>query len=60
MISETKLDKRFFKSRFLLKGFSETYRLNRNFKAGGIMLFIREDIPSKFQSKQKSLSKPCM
>ena len=48
MISETKLDENFLKRKFLIKGFSETYRLDHNFKGGGIMLFIREDIPSKF------------
>ena len=48
MISETKLDESFLKGQFLIKGFSETYRLDHNFEGDEIMLFIREDIPSKF------------
>ena len=47
MISETKLDDSFPKGQFIIKGFSEPYRLDRNSKGGGIMLLIREDIPSK-------------
>ena len=40
--------------RVLIKGFSELYRLDRNSKGGGIMLFIREDIPSKLMSIEKN------
>ena len=47
MISETKLDESSPKGQFLVKGFSEPYRLVLNSKGGGIMLFIRENIPSK-------------
>ena len=36
LISETKID----------DGFSKPYRLDRNCDGGGLMLFIREDIPS--------------
>ena len=47
MISETKIDDTFPDSQFLIKGFSVPYRLDRTAKGGGILLYIREDIPSK-------------
>ena len=54
MISETKLDSSFPKGQFHLHGFSEPYRLDRNGNGGGILVFIREDIPSKLiESKMR-------
>ena len=47
MISETKIDETFPDSPFLIEGFSVPYRLDRKAKGGGILLYIREDIPSK-------------
>ena len=47
MISETKIDDTFPDSQFLIKSFSVPYRLDRTAKGGGIVLFIRKDIPSK-------------
>ena len=46
MISETKLDSSFPKGQFHLHGFSEPSRLDRNGNGGGMLVFIREDIPS--------------
>ena len=46
MISETKIDESFPKGTFLIDGFSSTYRLDRDLKFGGIMLYVRADIPS--------------
>ena len=54
MISKSRLDESFPKGQFLTKGFSEPQRLDRNSKGGGIMLFIREDIPSKLLSTEKN------
>ena len=48
MISETKIDESFPRGNFLIDGFSSPYRLDRDSKDGGIMLYIREDIPSNF------------
>ena len=57
MISETKLDDSFPTARFLLHGFSATYRRDRNSKDGGILMYIREDIPSRLlNSKSNSKS----
>jgi len=46
MISETKLDESFPKGNFLIDGFCKPYRLDRDSNGGGIMLYVREDIPS--------------
>ena len=54
MISETKLDDSFLTAQFLLNSFSAPYRLDRNSKAGGILSYIRKDIPSRLlNSKSK-------
>ena len=47
LISETKLDDSFPSAQFLIKGFSALYRVDRNSKGGGLLFYIREDIPSK-------------
>ena len=47
MISETKLDSSFPKSEFLIPGFTEPYRFDRNRNGGGILLYIKSHIPSK-------------
>ena len=46
MISETKRDDSFPLGQFLIEGFT-LYRRDRDRKGGGIMFFVREDIPSK-------------
>ena len=46
-ISETKLDDTFPSSNFFIPGYSAPYRLDRSGNGGGILLYVREDIPSK-------------
>ena len=46
MISETKIDDSFPIANFLIDGFSQPYRIDRKSSGGGIMLYVREDIPS--------------
>ena len=50
MISETKLDETFPAAQFSLQGFCDPYRFDRNRNGGGIMLYIREDIPSRLMN----------
>ena len=50
-IQETKLDSSFPISQFLIDGYSVPYRLDRNRDGGGVMIYVREDIPSKLLSK---------
>ena len=53
----------FPKSQFLKKGFSDFFRIDQNVHDGGILLFVREDIPTKGLSTESIpseyyLSKP--
>ena len=47
MLSDAKTDDTFPDLQFLINGFSVPYGLDRTAKGGGILLYIREDIPSK-------------
>ena len=48
LISETKLDTSFPNTQFHIDGFSPPYRTDRkNGKGGGLILYVRNDIPSK-------------
>ena len=49
MVSETKLDDTFPipTSQFLMQGYSTPFRKDRTSKCGGILLYVREDIPCK-------------
>ena len=47
LISKTKIDSSFPSVQFHLEGYTTPYRLDRNATGGSIMLYIREDIPSK-------------
>ena len=47
VIVETKLDPSFPTEQFLIDGYGKPYRLDRNREGGGIIIYIREDIPSK-------------
>ena len=46
-IQETKLDSSFPTQQFLIDGYSEPYRLDRNREGGGVLIYVREDIPSR-------------
>ena len=50
MISETKLDNSFPVSKYLIDGYAPPFRLDCDNNGGGIMLFVREDIPCKLLS----------
>ena len=45
LITETKIDSSFPTAQFKIEGYT-TYRLDRNSNGGGILLYVREDIPS--------------
>ena len=47
MVSETKTDDTFREPQFSIKGFSTPHRLDWTAKDGGILLYIRADMPSK-------------
>ena len=50
MIPERKSDNSFPEGQFLIPGYSSPYRFDRNCRGGGIMLYVKEDIPSKHLS----------
>ena len=50
IISETRLDNSFPEGQFLIPGYSSPYRFDRNCQWGGIILYVRENIPSKHLS----------
>ena len=54
MISETKLDESFPPSQFFLDGYSGPSRFDRNGNGGGILLYIRDDLPSRLLSMNKN------
>ena len=51
IVTETKLDDNFPISQFHIDGFSKPYRLERNRNGGGVIIYVREDIPSKILTK---------
>ena len=50
VISERKLDGSFPTGQFKDLGYASPFRLNQNRNDGGIMVFVREDIPVKLLS----------
>ena len=50
-LNETKLDSSFPDSQFIIGGFRQPYRLDRNKHGEGVMTFVREDISCKIISK---------
>ena len=50
LVSETKIDSSFPDAQFSISGFSQPKRLDRNRNGGGLLLYVREDIPTKVLS----------
>lgn len=47
VLTETKLDDSYPSSQFLIPGFSKPFRQDRDCNGGGVMIYVRDDIPSK-------------
>ena len=47
IILETKIDSTFPRNQFRLNGFSEPFRKDRNINGGGVLIFVRNTIPSR-------------
>ena len=47
VVSETKIDESFPTCQFKIDGFSTPFRLDRNKEGGGIIVYVRSDIPCK-------------
>ena len=48
---ETKIDDTFPSELFLIDGFSKPFRRDRNCHGGGILIYVRDDIPCKQLNK---------
>ena len=53
LVSETKLDDLFTMAQFLMIGFCTPYMLDRCSNGGGLLLYIREEIPSRLLNDYK-------
>ena len=47
VLVETKLGNTFPENQFCIEGFGKPYRFDRNRNGGGVMVYVRKDIPSK-------------
>lgn len=47
MVAETKIDSSLPRGQFLISGFSAPYRLDRSKDRGGLLVYVRSDIPSQ-------------
>ena len=54
MVSKTKLDESFPIDQVIIEGFGAPYRVDRNVDGWGIMLFVKEDVPSNLVSIENS------
>ena len=54
VLTETKLDHTFPEKQFLIPGYKKPYRRDRNIHGGGVMIYVREDIPSDILIKHKT------
>ena len=52
-ISEIKINDSFPAEQFKIPGYASSFRLDRNQNGGGILIFVREDIPVKFLSSEE-------
>ena len=55
LLSETKIDQSFPPEQFLIEGYAKPLRRDRNKFGGGLLLYIRDDIPSKIIKMQYKL-----
>ena len=47
VVTETKLDSSFPLNQFFIEGFNKPFRFDRNKFGGGVIIYVREDIPCK-------------
>ena len=47
IVTESKLDETFPKKQFYINGYAPPFRVDRAKNGGGIIIYVREDIPSK-------------
>ena len=55
VVGETKLDSTFPEEQFKIRGYKKPYREDRNCNGGGVIIYVREDIPSQQLKKHNFL-----
>ena len=55
LISETRIDSSFLSVQFYLEGYATPNRIDRNANGGVILMYVREDIPSKLLNTDLSI-----
>ena len=53
VITETKFDDTFPLGQIYVEGFTMPYRLDRNHNGGGVIIYVREEIPSNILEKHR-------
>ena len=59
IFSETKIDESFPKTTFLIKDFSDPFRIDQNVHEGGTLLYVKKDVPTTLLSTQPLPSECC-
>ena len=59
ILSETKIDDRFPTNQFLINGFSVPFRADGNKNGGGILVYIRDNIPAKLLQINTEIESIC-
>ena len=54
VVTESKLDESFPQQQFLMEGYNLPFRADRNGNRGGILIYVREDIPCREIEKNHS------
>ena len=57
VITETKLDESFPPSQFEIEGYKIPFRLDRTADGGGVIIYVREDIPCRLLNSHKTIEK---
>ena len=55
VVTESKLDESFPQQQFLMEGYNLPFRADRNGNGGGILIYVREDIPCREIEKKNTL-----
>ena len=53
VLVETKLDDSFPEEQFIIEGYTKPYMFDKNISGGGVLIYVRMDIPSKQLKKHK-------
>ena len=55
ILQETKIDHTFLVNRFMMDGYSPPFRRDRTCMGGGILVYIKDNIPAKFLNVSETI-----